>query len=79
MLFEFPKGMKEEKNRFRLCPECSNVADFGDDILYCILCGTKLIGECPKCHNPIYQPHARYCFYCGENFLQLIEKKVDGN
>lgn len=56
------------KDRYRLCPNCGNFAHFSLRQFYCIVCGTKMIEECPKCKEPIIYPTAKFCPICGESY-----------
>lgn len=56
------------------CPKCKIRYDggcYGGD--YCELCGSPLLKDCPKCHEPIWetnQKNADFCRKCGANFFQ---------
>lgn len=70
------KKASVEKDRYKLCPSCGNFVGFVEKNDYCILCGTKLIEDCPKCHEPIIYPVARFCPACGE---RLVKAKAPEN
>ena len=61
--------------RYMVCPSCGNFNLYNEKEIYCIVCGEKYIGECPKCKEIILYPTLRYCPVCGEN----IRKKVGEN
>jgi len=60
------------RERYKLCPWCSNFSEFSAQHVYCIVCGEKLIEECEQCHEPIIYPTARYCPACG---AQLVKSR----
>lgn len=64
------KGASVEKERYRLCPACSNFVGFNESHFYCVLCGTQLIDECPNCREPIIYPVALFCPVCGERLVK---------
>jgi hypothetical protein len=39
-----------------------------EDVDYCGVCGEKLIDHCPRCHEPILYPTAKFCPLCGERY-----------
>ncbi len=56
------------RHNYKICPVCSffcNVKEAGN---YCSFCGSKLIDKCPKCGEPISNPYAKFCKYCGEHY-----------
>ncbi|MGA2667429.1 MAG: zinc ribbon domain-containing protein [Ignavibacteria bacterium] len=64
--------VKTVKTCYKLCPSCGNFSiNTGHDI-FCIVCGEKLIEECPNCKEPIIYPTAKYCPVCGVNFSKKI-------
>lgn len=50
---------------YRLCPQCGNYSHVSEGQSYCGLCGTKLLGACPRCGSAIHYPTARFCPDCG--------------
>jgi len=62
------KASMIEIDRYRLCPRCGYFTHESDGVEFCIYCGTQLIDECPKCHEPIYYPNAKFCPVCGERY-----------
>ena len=55
--------------RYRLCGQCGNFSDVSEGHTFCILCGAKLMEECPRCKEPIIYPTARFCPACGERLV----------
>jgi hypothetical protein len=60
------------RDRYRYCPHCANFSHFADKLIYCVICGTKMIEECPECREPIIYPTAKYCPACGKGLI--VEK-----
>ena len=60
----------EEKNFYRLCPNCGNFSHIMENHKYCSLCGTELIEECNNCKTKIENPTAQFCVKCGERMLR---------
>ena len=67
--------MKSVNNRklnnedaYRLCPKCGNFVNISQPDEYCIVCGEKLITECPNCKESIRYPTAKFCPVCGERY-----------
>ena len=57
------------KERYKLCPACSNFIYYSARLSFCTVCGGKLIDECPQCQAPIIYPTARFCPVCGAGLL----------
>lgn len=62
---ESPPGGVVVRERYKLCPHCGNFCHHAEPQEYCIICGTRLIVECPACLEPIIYPTARFCSVCG--------------
>jgi predicted amidophosphoribosyltransferase len=60
--------VKTIKTCYKLCPACGNFTVVGGQDVFCIICGEKLIEECPNCKEPIIYPIAKYCPVCGTGF-----------
>ena len=60
----------EEKNFYRLCPNCGNFSHVQENHKYCSLCGKELIEECKNCKTKIENPTAQFCVECGERMLE---------
>ena len=58
----------KELDKYRLCPECGNFCRIEEEQKFCIVCGTKMIEECPNCKEPVIYPNAKYCFKCGREY-----------
>ncbi|MGE5315909.1 MAG: hypothetical protein ACM3Q4_14545 [Acidobacteriota bacterium] len=56
---------KITKDRYKLCPSCGNFSHFSEGLSYCIICGAKMLCECPECCEPILYPTAKHCPDCG--------------
>lgn len=63
-----------ERERFRVCPKCGNFVGFSDSPVFCMVCGSRLIEECPSCREPIIYPLARFCPACG---VRLVNADAD--
>lgn len=64
-----------ERERFKLCPNCGNFVGFAEKDVFCIVCGSKYIDECPACREPILYPISRFCPACGG---RLMSPEVNG-
>ena len=53
------------QERYRLCGQCGNFCSVAENQIYCMICGEKLMEECPRCKEPIVYPTARFCPVCG--------------
>jgi predicted amidophosphoribosyltransferase len=64
-----PLDVRENKRivqeRYRLCGQCGNFCGVSENQIYCMICGEKLMEECPRCKEPIVYPTARFCPACG--------------
>jgi predicted amidophosphoribosyltransferase len=65
------------KTRYKLCPSCRNFVVFSEDQVFCIVCGEKLLEECPTCSEPILYPTARFCQVCGTPLVRKANTHVD--
>jgi hypothetical protein len=65
---QYIMAMTQEKEQYRICPNCSNFSHISEEHKYCIICGEKLIDKCPKCDAPITNPTAKFCPKCGERY-----------
>ena len=65
------------KKRYKLCPACGNFAEFSQDQVFCILCGQRLLEECPTCSEPIVYPTARFCQVCGTALVKRAPLGVE--
>jgi len=55
---------------FRLCPACKTlVSQKENDGQYCEECGAQLLSKCPKCDKAILSGTAKFCRFCGINYL----------
>lgn len=52
-------------DRYQICPSCGSFIRYTERVSFCILCGTRLLNECPQCHEHIMFPTGRYCPACG--------------
>lgn len=55
-----------------ICPKCKKHFNYGPakgEIMYCELCGAAVISKCPKCGKVIQAEDAKFCRYCGANYL----------
>jgi hypothetical protein len=62
--------------RYRYCPHCANFCHFTEKLDYCILCGTRMIDECPECREPIIYPTAKFCPACGNGLMKTTENEA---
>jgi len=53
------------REKYKICMQCGNFSHFSENVEFCILCGFRLIDECPECREPILYPTALYCPVCG--------------
>lgn len=53
------------KDRYKICPNCSNFTNYSDPNRYCYVCGSFLIDGCPECKEPIIYPNSKFCPVCG--------------
>lgn len=60
-----------EKERYKLCSVCGNFVSLSEKDQFCVICGAKLIDECPNCREPILYPVARFCPSCGQRLVKL--------
>ena len=60
--------VKTIKTCYKLCPSCGNFTVSKDEDVFCIVCGEKLIDECPHCKEPIIYPTAKFCPVCGSGY-----------
>ena len=51
--------------RYQLCPSCGSFVHFTERMSYCIVCGTRLLNDCPQCHEHIIFPTGKFCPTCG--------------
>jgi len=65
---------KVPKDRYKLCPSCGNFARVEELQTFCMVCGNRMIHECPECHEPIIYPTARFCPVCGVMLVRLVPK-----
>jgi len=63
----------EHINHYRLCPKCGNFSHIDEEQFFCILCGTKLMEECPQCEKPILHPQGRFCYHCGASYRTTVD------
>lgn len=56
--------------RYKLCPTCGNFVAFEEKDVFCMLCGKRLADACPRCHEPITNPIAKFCPACGEPLVR---------
>lgn len=56
------------KLKYRLCTSCGNYCHIDEDQKFCIVCGEKMIEECPGCKEPIIYPNAKHCHRCGSQY-----------
>ncbi len=59
------------QDRYRLCGQCGNFCSTSENQTYCMICGEKLMDECPRCKEPIVYPTARFCPACGILLVQV--------
>ncbi len=59
----------KKADSYKLCPNCANFSHKNENHIYCSICGTKLIEECPICKIKIENPTAKYCVKCGSKLL----------
>ncbi len=62
------------RDRYKLCPSCGNFLPCSARGEYCMVCGEKLIDECPHCKEPILYPTARFCPVCGTSLVSMDEE-----
>jgi hypothetical protein len=62
------KKTKTPVDRYRLCTKCRNFSHYQEEQEYCIVCGEKMIEECPGCKEPIIYPTAKHCHKCGKQY-----------
>ncbi len=60
------------RDRYKLCPNCSNFSHISEPQEFCMVCGTKFILECHECHEPILYPTAIYCPACGGKLVKKV-------
>ena len=65
---------KVSKDRYKLCPSCGNFARVEEVQTFCMVCGERMIHECPNCHEPIIYPTARFCPVCGVMLVRLVPR-----
>ena len=63
------------QERYKLCGHCGNFCGVAENQVYCIVCGEKLMEECPQCKEPIVYPTARFCPVCGKLLVQMQNLK----
>ncbi len=68
-----PKRSTVEKERYKLCPSCGYFVGFAEAQSFCMICGTRLVGACPDCREPILYPIARFCPVCGKRLVKGSE------
>jgi hypothetical protein len=61
--------MKVLRERFKVCPACGNFCGYAEGQTFCVVCGVRLLLECPSCREPILYPTAKFCPVCG---MQLV-------
>lgn len=71
------KGKNDQLDYYNLCPKCGNFSHIDEHHIYCCLCGTKLIKQCPKCKTNIENPTAQFCVKCGDRIFDLSDKKYE--
>jgi ribosomal protein S27AE len=64
------------RDRYRLCPQCGDFGHFELRQKFCTLCGTRMLEECPNCHEPIIYPTARNCPACGEELVKAGDGRI---
>jgi hypothetical protein len=69
-------GSKNTRDQYKLCPSCANFSHFAEDLTYCVLCGARLICECPECLKPILYPTAKHCPSCGTAYNTKFAEAV---
>jgi rRNA maturation endonuclease Nob1 len=58
-----------KRDRYKLCSNCGNFSHISEPQEFCMVCGTKFLMECWKCHEPILYPTATYCPACGNRLV----------
>jgi len=53
-------------SRYQLCPTCGSFGPYAKRVNFCIVCGSRLLDECPQCHKHIVFPTGKFCPACGE-------------
>ncbi len=65
---------------YKICPKCSSFfCGINEPDKYCSICGEELIEACLKCGQPITNPYAKFCKYCGEAYPGRIKTKNQFN
>lgn len=67
-------GNENLLNKIKICPSC-NFKHHKDHAKFCIKCGSKLLSECPECHNPFDSGDQIYCAYCGHRIRDKFESE----
>lgn len=62
------------RDRYKLCPSCGNFSAYSSRGEFCIVCGEKLIDQCPHCREPILYPTAKFCPVCGTSLVSVNEE-----
>jgi predicted amidophosphoribosyltransferase len=52
-------------SRVQLCPSCGSFVQYAERVSFCILCGARLLNDCPQCHEHIVFPTGKFCPSCG--------------
>ncbi|MBI4547657.1 MAG: zinc-ribbon domain-containing protein [Ignavibacteriae bacterium] len=68
----------EKTETYSLCPNCGNFAAKAEGHKFCVLCGTKMIDQCPQCGEPIRTPTAKFCPKCGGKYQKVIGDGAQG-
>ena len=64
----------KEADKYRLCPKCGNFCRIEEEQKFCIVCGEKMIEECPNCKEPLIYPTDKYCFKCRREDMKQGER-----